>query len=1035
MARETLTIVVESTGVLKATQGMNALGAASNRASTSASLVSRALQTVGGALILRQLARTADSYRNIANRIATVTSSHAEAEEVMKRVFDIANATRTSFESTGIVYARIANAATDLGKSHEQVLSLVKGLNQAMAIGGTTSREANAALIQFSQGLASGTLRGDELRSVLEQSVIVSEVLSRGLGVTRGELKKMGEQGKISSELIFSSFEKVSDELDKRFAELVPTLSQSFEVFKNRFTLFIGQLNESTKVTLTLGKALNWLGQNLEYVAKVIGLLLSRFILLKTVAPVLTLITTKFQVLTAVVSGLVSRAIVPLTAAIGTFGTVLKTALFVPLRAGFVGMVFGMDAVDKGIFGVLRGLKKLAIGLLTAPLKLFNARLMQTAITGRMVKKGLFGLTLGVRALTAALVLNPFMILWKTLVLLVKLIPLAVGGMVMFADKISVSADGVVKLSHFLEALWEEIVIGWQQLSNAVSGVVEGITMAFHDMGVNINLSFKGIVMFVGRMIDSIYQLFVFGRDNFVAAWKALPRMLGDIMVKSMNLMIEKYEEGINMLFAGVVRLGKIGIGMDPGLAHLGEEWIEQGAWIGLPRVSWTAVEDGGLEMGRLIIKGLEEAFKKTPVQDFIERVFTRMEDIAYRKPKKVSLDRGGIDRTKAAQEARKKLIDDFAKLEEALDPVLAAHRQLFEAEKLLDKAFEADLITLDRRNDLFAVQKRILEKALHPFDFMISKMREENELLRLDEDARKRVIAVREFEKRLVEAGTAANRDRMRQYEEELDIKERLIANNEAINAQKEREAQLLKQILGPAEEYADNMQALNAVWARGEITAQEYGKAIDDLKLAYLDTRLDEQSGIERGLIRIKQDLMDVATVTEQVLTGAFNSAEDALTDMITGFTEGWDKGLENAKEAFKNFIDAVLQDLTRLLIRQALLNLLFSGATGSPPVISPGPGFAPLQHGGQWNVGGSGGPDSQIVAFRATPGEHVAVTPPGQLPAPQVAPPANVNVRVVNQVDPRESIDAMRTPAGEQVIMNAIRRNPGMVRRLVS
>jgi hypothetical protein len=97
------------------------------------------------------------------------------------------------------------------------------------------------------------------------------------------------------------------------------------------------------------------------------------------------------------------------------------------------------------------------------------------------------------------------------------------------------------------------------------------------------------------------------------------------------------------------------------------------------------------------------------------------------------------------------------------------------------------------------------------------------------------------------------------------------------------------------------------------------------------------------------------------------------------------------------------------------------------------SPLPGF---KTGGSFEVGGQGGTDSQTVAFRATPGEMVNVKRPGQSEdkVVQSAPP-QVNVKVVNTIDPSETLAALGSGEGERIILNAIERNPSAIKRLLS
>ena len=95
--------------------------------------------------------------------------------------------------------------------------------------------------------------------------------------------------------------------------------------------------------------------------------------------------------------------------------------------------------------------------------------------------------------------------------------------------------------------------------------------------------------------------------------------------------------------------------------------------------------------------------------------------------------------------------------------------------------------------------------------------------------------------------------------------------------------------------------------------------------------------------------------------------------------------------------------------------------------------------MQTGGSFSVGGSGGPDSQLVAFRATPGERVDVSRPGQnrtgaMQGGEGVQSSQGDVKIINTMDPSMALDAMGTAEGERLIMNVIQRNPNAVRRLL-
>ena len=148
---------------------LTGVGVVAERTRGRVSLLTSAVAAIGGVYAIGRLAAIADGYTNIQNRLRLLTDDQVELAEVTARLFEISNRTRSSFEGTAELYARLGLSARDLGVSQEDLLNFTESLNQAIVLSGASGVEAQAGLIQFSQGLASGALRGDELRSVLEQ--------------------------------------------------------------------------------------------------------------------------------------------------------------------------------------------------------------------------------------------------------------------------------------------------------------------------------------------------------------------------------------------------------------------------------------------------------------------------------------------------------------------------------------------------------------------------------------------------------------------------------------------------------------------------------------------------------------------------------------------------------------------------------------------------------------------------------------------------------------------------------------------------
>ncbi len=209
------------------------------------------------------IGRVADQYNNLAARIRLVTGEGQAFEQAFQGVFDIATRTGTAVEATGNLFARIAQAGKEIGLGQAAALSLTESINQAIQLSGASAASADAAITQLLQGLQSGVLRGEEFNAVLEQSPRLAQALAAGLGVTTGELRKLANQGALTSEVVIKALQGQSAVLKAEFDQLPPTVGRALQNLSTEWTRYIGEVDKSTGASATAAQAIQLLGQNL----------------------------------------------------------------------------------------------------------------------------------------------------------------------------------------------------------------------------------------------------------------------------------------------------------------------------------------------------------------------------------------------------------------------------------------------------------------------------------------------------------------------------------------------------------------------------------------------------------------------------------------------------------------------------------------------------------------------------------------------------------------------------------------------------
>lgn len=268
MTTENIDIRIREDGAVVAKKNIQGIAPAARESADAVDFLKKALVGLGGALAVREILRLLDTFTNLQNRLGSTGIEGKNLTAVYEELLKVSNQTRSSVEGSVELYSRLALSSKELGVSQQQVIEFTKSLNQAIILSGASAQEAQAGLIQLSQGLASGTLRGDELRSVLEQLPAVADVIAKSLKVTRGELRQLGADGKITAGAVLKAFQEARQELDDRFGRTVPTLSQSFQVLKNNLLDFFGKLDAQTGTSRALSAALFAVAQNLDLIAK-----------------------------------------------------------------------------------------------------------------------------------------------------------------------------------------------------------------------------------------------------------------------------------------------------------------------------------------------------------------------------------------------------------------------------------------------------------------------------------------------------------------------------------------------------------------------------------------------------------------------------------------------------------------------------------------------------------------------------------------------------------------------------------------------
>ncbi|HCH9876307.1 TPA: tape measure protein [Klebsiella pneumoniae] len=230
------------------------------------------------ALSVKQVAEYADAWATVNNKLSNSLRPSEQLADVTERVFNITQQTRSSLDATASLYARLERATRQYGTSAGDLAKLTTIINQGFVVSGATAQEAENAIIQLSQGLASGALRGEEFNSVNEQGNRLIVALADSMGVSIGQMRNMAAQGKLTTDVVVNGLLSQGSVIGAEFANTTTTISQALQVAGNNITKFFGE-NSTVKTgaaifsdaVVTISENIGGLSALLTGVAAILG--------------------------------------------------------------------------------------------------------------------------------------------------------------------------------------------------------------------------------------------------------------------------------------------------------------------------------------------------------------------------------------------------------------------------------------------------------------------------------------------------------------------------------------------------------------------------------------------------------------------------------------------------------------------------------------------------------------------------------------------------------------------------------------------
>ena len=212
------------------------------------------LQTISG------LGNLSDTFTQTTARINLMNDGLQTTQELTQMIYQSAQNSRGAFDTTAAMVSKLGTLAGNAFNSSQEIVAFAEQLNKQMAISGTSVQEGQAAMLQLTQAMASGVLRGEELNSLLEQTPMIAQTIAQYLGVSTGEMKNMASEGLVTAEIVKNAMFWAADETNRKFEQMPMTWAQVWQSFKNTATMALQPVLNG----------INWLANNIDIVAPLV---------------------------------------------------------------------------------------------------------------------------------------------------------------------------------------------------------------------------------------------------------------------------------------------------------------------------------------------------------------------------------------------------------------------------------------------------------------------------------------------------------------------------------------------------------------------------------------------------------------------------------------------------------------------------------------------------------------------------------------------------------------------------------------------
>ncbi|WP_110599853.1 tape measure protein [Salinicola lusitanus] len=243
------------------------LGASFDATATSGFRLKGIVSAITAALSVRQIISYADAWTRTQNQLRQVTSGTRELTAVNRELLAVANRSAINIEDTAELYTKVARATRGLGYEQENLTRFVDLTSKSLRANGASAQGASALILQLSQSFNAGILQGQEFNTIMDQAPLLLDALRVSTGKSTIELKKLGAEGKLSTNQLIKAVLSYSKTIDKEAGQATNSFSDSLTIARNNMISFMGSSESAQGVIGNLGQSVVTLSNHVDGLA------------------------------------------------------------------------------------------------------------------------------------------------------------------------------------------------------------------------------------------------------------------------------------------------------------------------------------------------------------------------------------------------------------------------------------------------------------------------------------------------------------------------------------------------------------------------------------------------------------------------------------------------------------------------------------------------------------------------------------------------------------------------------------------------